>query len=124
MAARDFLALAGRVLLAMMFLSYAFGKITNYERSVQYIAAHGIPAAGPVCLAAIALEVLGGLSLVLGFMTRWGAAALAVFIVPATLMFHLGVNERVHLLKNIAILGGLLHVLAFGPGQASLDRGP
>ena len=117
----DLFALTGRVFLATIFLASAFGKITNFQGTTDYMAAHGMPVAGLLCLCAIVLEVLGGLSLVLGYFTRWGAVALLVFMVPATLIFHVSPDQRIQFLKNLAIMGGLLQIAAFGPGNISLD---
>lgn len=117
----DILALVGRLLLASIFLASAFGKITNFEATLKYMEAHGMPAAAFFCACAVGVEALGGVCLALGFQTRWGAALLAGFLVAATWIFHGGPDQRIHLLKNLAILGGLLQVMAFGPGAMSLE---
>ena len=119
----DILALAGRLFIAIIFLASAFGKITNFDGTLAYMEAHGMPAATFFCVAAIALEVLGSTALILGFKTRWGAAGLSVFLIAATWVFHTAPDQRIQLLKNLAILGGLLHVIAFGPGPISLEGG-
>ncbi len=115
------LAMAGRLLLASVFLASAFGKITNFAGTVEFMQAHGMPAAAFLCAAAAALELLGGVALCLGYRARWGAAALSLFLVAATWIFHASPDQRIHLLKNMAILGGLLQVAAFGPGRLSLE---
>lgn len=117
----DLFALTGRVFIATIFLASAFGKITNFQTTTEYMAAHGMPMVELLCVAAIAIEILGGLSLVLGYYARGGAVALLVFMVPATLVFHIAPDQRIQLLKNLAIIGGLLQVAAFGPGEISLD---
>lgn len=114
-------ALAGRVLLAIIFLASGFGKITNYDATTQYMAAYGMPMVGALCVLSILMEILGGLSLVLGFYARWGAVALLIFMVPTTVIFHMSPDQRIQVLKNLAIMGGLLQVAAFGPGEISLD---
>ena len=119
----DVLALVGRLFLAIIFLASAFGKITNFDGTLQYMDAHGMPATTFFCVAAIAVESLGAVSLILGYKTRWGAAALSAFLVAATWIFHTGPDQRIQLLKNLAILGGLLHVVALGPGPISLEAG-
>ena len=121
MGTDDILALAGRLLMTGIFLASAFGKITNFENTVAYMEAHGLPWPVLLCAAAAALEAMGGISLLLGFHARWGCAALAVFLIAATLIFHHGPDQRIHLLKNLAILGGLFQVMAFGPGAMSLE---
>jgi putative oxidoreductase len=119
----DVVALVGRLLLAAIFLASAFGKVTAFAETVKYMEAHGMPAAVFFCAAAAVVEALGGLSLLLGFQTRWGAAALGAFLIAASWIFHpvSAPEQRVNLLKNLAILGGLLQVVAFGPGGMSLE---
>ncbi len=119
----DVLALVGRLFLAIIFLASAFGKITNFDATLRYMEAHGMPAATFFCAAAVAVEAMGAISLILGYKTRWGAGGLAVFLVAATWVFHTAPDQRVHLLKNLAILGGLLNVISFGPGPISLEEG-
>jgi putative oxidoreductase len=119
----DVLALAGRLLLAVIFLASAFGKITNFDATLKYMELHGMPMAPLFCACAIALEALGAVTLILGYLTRWGAAALIGFLVSATWIFHSAPDQRIALLKNLAIMGGLLQVMAFGPGELSLDGG-
>lgn len=119
----DLLALCGRLLLAVLFLASAFGKITNFSETTQYMDAHGMFWSPLFCALAILIETLGGVALALGFHARWGAGALAAYLVAATWIFHMdgGGEARIHVLKNVAILGGLLQVMAFGPGPMSLE---
>ena len=117
----EVLSLVGRLFLAIIFLAAAFGKITNFEGTIQYMEAHGVPLPSVLCVAAAFVEGLGAVSLILGYRTRWGAAALAGFIIVATWFFHTGPGDRIQLLKNVAILGGLLNVISFGPGPISLE---
>ena len=114
-------ALAGRVFIATLFLASAFGKIVNFDSTAQYMAAHGMPMVQPLCAAAILIEVAGGLSILLGFFTRWGAMLLVFYLIPTTLIFHWGPDQRIQFLKNLAIMGGLLQLAAFGGGELSLD---
>ena len=117
----EVLALVGRLFLAIIFLAAAFGKITNFDGTVQYMEAHGMPAASFFCVAAIMIEGLGSISLILGYRSRWGASALSIFLIAATWVFHTAPDQRIQLLKNLAILGGLLNVIALGPGPISLE---
>ncbi len=121
----DVLALVGRLFVAIIFLAAAFGKITDFDRTLQYMDSHGMPFPNVLCAAAILIETLGAVALILGYKTRWGAAGLAVFIVAATWVFHTDAapGQRIHLLKNLAILGGLLNLVAQGPGGISLEGG-
>lgn len=117
----DVLALIGRLFIAVIFLASAFGKITNFDGTLQYMDAHGMPMTSLLCVLAIIVETLGSISLILGYKTRWGAIGLCVFLTAATLIFHGAPDQRIQLLKNLAIMGGLLHVISFGPGPISLE---
>lgn len=117
----DALALVGRLFVAIIFLASAFGKITNFEGTLQFMESHGMPATNLLCVGAIAVEALGAISIILGYKSRWGAAALSAFLIAATWVFHTAPDQRIQLLKNLAILGGLLNLIANGPGEISLE---
>jgi putative oxidoreductase len=92
-----------------------------------YMAAMGMTwATGLLYAGAILLEVGGGLSVLLGYWARAGATVLVLFMIPTTLIFHTNFgdqNQLIHFLKNLAMTGGLLYIVAHGPGPLSLDRG-
>lgn len=115
----------GRVLLAAIFILSGFGKLAAPAATIGYIASTGLPFA-PLALAiAIGVELGGGLLLVLGVKTRLVAAGLAAFSIVTGLAFHNAVgdqNQMIHLLKNLAMAGGLLQVVAFGAGAYSFDN--
>ena len=119
----DVLALVGRLFVAIIFLASAFGKITNFDGTLQFMESHGMPLANILCVGAILVEALGAVAIILGYKTRWGAAGLAAFLVAATWIFHTGPDQRIQLLKNLAILGGLFNLIAQGPGGISLEGG-
>ncbi len=117
-------ALAGRILIALPFLLSGVGKIAAPAMTQGYIAAVGLPLPAVAYGIAIAVEVGGGLSLLLGYKTRAIAAAMAVFTLATALGFHTSFadqNQMIHFLKNLMIMGGLLQVAAFGAGRFSLD---
>lgn len=126
----DGLALIGRVLLAWLFLVSGFDKIGAFAPTAGAIASKGLPMAEVLAAATIALEVAGGLLLVIGFKVRWVAAAFAAFTLFATFLFHAywampeaqQFVQKLMFLKNLAIVGGLLFVVAFGPGRWSVDK--
>ena len=118
------LPLVGRLLIATIFLVSAFGKLSAPGATQGYIASVGLPAPLLSYLAALAIELGGGLMLVLGYRTRLAALGLAAFSVISAIVFHHALgdqNQMFHFLKNIAMAGGLLQVVAFGPGAFSLD---
>jgi putative oxidoreductase len=123
--AQSALPAVGRVLLAAVFLVSGVGKLAAPQAMTGYIESAGLPFPTIALGLAILFEVGGGLLLVFGYRTRWAALALAVFTVAATLAFHTNFadqNEMLAFLKNAAILGGLLQVVAFGAGAYSLDN--
>lgn len=124
MRIEDVLAASGRLLLAGVFLAAAFLKIVHFEAATRTIEAHGLPLAPLLCAASAALEVLGGLALALGYGARLGAGVLAASLLGATLIFYPAPGQRLPRLKNLAILGGLLQVVAFGPGPIALEDRP
>ncbi len=129
-AVQRYAPLIGRILLSLIFLLSGLMKIPGWGDTAAYMAARGMPAA-PVFLAlAIALEMGGGLSVLAGYKARLGAAALIVFTIPTLWIFHnfwaypLAEQQvqMVMFLKNLAIIGGLLLLAAFGPGPFSYDQ--
>lgn len=123
------LAFAGRLLLAALFLPAGIAKITGFAGTVGYIASVGLPAATLAALAAIFVEVVGGIALVLGLGTRFAALALAFFTLVASFIFHAywavpadqAYVTELLFFKNIAVAGGLMVLAAWGAGGWSVD---
>jgi putative oxidoreductase len=114
----------GRLLLATIFIFSALGKLAAPAATIGYIASSGLPFAPLAYAAAIAVELGGGLLLVLGYRTRIVGALMAAFSIVTALAFHHAFgdqNQLLHFLKNIAIAGGMLQVTAFGAGAWSID---
>ncbi len=126
---QDFAALAGRSLLALIFVISGYGKITGFAGTAAYMASKGLPMADVLLVGAIAAELGGGLAIVAGWKARWAALALFLFIIPTTLVFHNPAGlpaaeaqaQTIHFLKNVSIMGGMLLLAAFGPGAWSVD---
>ena len=122
--------LAGRALLALIFIVSGFGKITGFSGTAGFMASKGMPMAEVLLVGTIAVEFLGGLMLLVGWKARWAALAIFLFIIPTTLIFHnpIGLtgqeaqNQIINVMKNLSIMGGMLMVFACGPGAWSLDR--
>ncbi len=118
----SFLNLAGRLLLAQLFLLSGFSKIMGYAGTQGYMAAKGLP--GALLPLVILLEVGGGVALVIGFQTRWVAIALAIFSVLTACIFHLAPGDKmqmINFMKNLSIAGGLLVVAQTGATSFSVD---
>ncbi|SFG45740.1 putative oxidoreductase [Duganella sp. CF458] len=121
---RTYLPLIGRILMAAIFVMSGIGKIANPAGTIGYISAMGLPFPELGLAAAIGIEVVGGVLLVAGLYTRPVALALAAFSIVTGLIFHSAIadqNQMIHLMKNLAMAGGLLQIAAFGAGTLSLD---
>jgi putative oxidoreductase len=118
------IAAAGRLLLAILFLLSGMSKLAAPAATIGYIASAGLPFPFLGYVVALAVELGCSLLLLAGFHARVAAAVMAAFTIAAALIFHSNFaeqNELVHVLKNIALAGGLLQVVAFGAGAFSLD---
>jgi putative oxidoreductase len=123
-------ALVGRILLAAIFITSGFGKITGFEGTVGYIASQGLPLPQVGAIIAILVELGGGLMLAIGFKARWAALAIAIFTLAAGILFHnywaveaaQKMGQEINFWKNVAITGGALAFFAFGPGRYSVDK--
>ena len=125
MSTPTYLPALGRLLIALIFVMSGLSKIAAPAATIAYIQSSGAPFAPAAFAIAVLVEVIGGLTLLVGFQTRIAAGALAIFTLAAAVLFHNNMadqNQMIHFLKNIAITGGLLQVIAFGAGPFSLDN--
>jgi putative oxidoreductase len=124
------LVVAGRVLLALMFVMAGFSKLGNIGGTAAYIASGGLPM--PTVLAVLVglLELVGGLALAVGYKARWAALALGVFTLLASVLFHQfwavpaeqQMVQQLMFMKNLAVAGGMFIVAALGAGPLSFDN--
>lgn len=125
----SFVLFMGRLCLCTIFILAGVGKLLDYEGTAQMMASKGMTMIPLFLYSAAFVEIVGGLSLLFGFKIRIGSALLLLFLIPTTLIFHdfwnVGENEQalqmIMFLKNLAIFGGLLYVLACGAGAFSID---
>lgn len=123
------LSLIGRILLALLFVPSGFSKIGGFAGTVGYIASKGVPLPELAAAAAIGVELGLGLLLLIGWQTRWAALGIAVFTVVITFIFHnfwsvpaeQVMAQQQNFFKNMAAVGGLLTVAAWGAGAWSVD---
>ncbi|PVB62079.1 DoxX family protein [Labrenzia sp. 011] len=118
------LPLAGRLLIAPLFLVSGLTKLGAAESTIAWISASGLPFATLAYVGALAVEIVGSIALIAGYKTRYIAAVMALFTVAAALAFHNALgdqNQFIHFFKNISIAGGLLQIAAFGAGRFSID---
>ena len=124
-SAQSVLPLIGRILLAVLFLLSGLSKLGNPAGTQGYIASVGLPFPVLAFVISAVVEIGGGALLLIGYRTRLAAVALAIFTVAAAVFFHHAFgdqNQMIHFMKNLAITGGLLQVIAFGAGAFSLDN--
>ncbi|BEE11718.1 MULTISPECIES: DoxX family protein [Aeromonas] len=119
---KDVALLAGRVLLALMFVMAGWSKIGGYAGTQGYMEAMGVP--GFMLPLVILLELGGGLAIVLGLFTRSLSVLLAGFTLMAAFIFHYQPAEQMQMLmfmKNVSVAGGFLALAAAGAGAFSVD---
>ncbi len=130
---QNLFSLAARMLLAALFIVAGLNKIMNFQATAGFMASAGVPATGFLLVLTILLELFAGAMILIGFHARLAAALLVIFLIPVTLIFHnplahtdpaMVQQQMNHLLKNLAIIGGLLHLIAFGSGAWSLRPEP
>jgi putative oxidoreductase len=123
-----------RALLAAVFIASGFGKVAAFQQTVAMAGTAGLPMPAISIAAAALIEIVGGLALLAGWQVRWASLALLVFLIPTTLVFHAshltdpvqGRMQMVEVLKNLAIMGGLLKYYVDATGgvaTASTHRG-
>lgn len=129
MTAQGFPLVIARILLALMFVMSGISKFTGLQGTADYIASVGLPMSQLLAIGAAAVEVVAGVLLIVGWQARWAALALAAFTLLASLFFHnfwampadKAFMQQLMFMKNLAVIGGLLFVFAFGAGSLSLD---
>lgn len=122
-------SLIGRVLIALLFIPAGFSKIAGFAGTAGYIASKGVPLPEVAAAIAIAVELGLGLLLLVGFQTRWAALGIALFTLVITFIFHAFwsvpaeqvMMQQQAFFKNIAVVGGLLTIAAWGAGAWSVD---
>jgi putative oxidoreductase len=118
-----FAAPMGRILISLMFVTSGFSKISGYSATQGYMEAMGVP--GALLPLVIAVELLGGLAVMLGWHTRIAAFLLAGFSLLSALLFHASFGDQMQMImfmKNISIAGGFLLIVALGGGSFALDN--
>jgi len=112
----------GRIFLSALFLIEGVGKISFQDDVVMYMEDYGVP--GVLFLPALILEIVFPILLMVGYKTKWAAAIMALFTIAVAIIFHTDFSEGMQMilfLKNIAIAGGFMIVVAYGPSIISLD---
>lgn len=113
----------GRLFIAAIFINAGISKISGYAGTQAYMESQGVH--GALLPLVILVEVVGGLAVVAGWQTRIAAFLLAGFTLLSALLFHLDFANQMQaimFMKNVAIAGGLLFLVAHGAGAYSIDN--
>ncbi len=116
--------LFGRIFISLVFVVSAVRLLLNFKVSALSLVKMGIPLSEVVLAIGIAVQIVFGLFLILGYKTRLTAMSLIAFLVLANLIYHrdlTNIYNQLQVTKDIAIIGGLLYVYLYGPGETSLD---
>jgi putative oxidoreductase len=117
-------SLVGRIMLATIFLVSGYGKLMDAAGTQKHMADAGLPIVLVLYVLTVIVELGGGVLLVVGWKARLAAFVVFLFLIPVTLKFHWDLGnqmQQIQLLKNMAIMGGLLMAAAYGPGMLSVD---
>ena len=113
----------GRALLSTLFLVEGIGKISMQEEVIMFMNDYGVPEI--LFIPAIIIEILFPLLLIIGYRAKWAASIMAIFTFTVAIIFHTDFSEGMQMiffLKDIAIAGGFMIIVAYGPGKISLDH--
>lgn len=122
-------ALLGRLCFSLVFILGSFGHFT--KEYINYGASAGIPIPSIMVPLSGVIALLGGLSILLGYKTRYGAVLIIIFLIPVTLMMHnfwiigdpvAAKMQEINFMKNLGLLGGAFLLTYFGSGPLSFDR--
>jgi putative oxidoreductase len=122
--------LLGRILLALIFFLAGIAKLGDPARTVAMMVSHGIPLPHLLVFGAIAVEVVGGLMLMVGWHTRLAALVLFFYTLTLALIFHAywtatgaeAATQHALFYGHLSMMGGMLYVFAYGPGPLSVDE--
>ena len=115
--------LVGRIFLSALFLIEGVGKLFAQEQVITYMENYGVPAI--LFVPAVALEILFPLLLIVGYKTRLAALVMALFTLTVAIIFHTDFSDGMQLiffLKDLAIAGGFMIIIAYGSNKFSLDH--
>ena len=115
--------LVGRIFLSALFLIEGVGKLFTQEQVITYMEDYGVP--GILFLPAVVLEILFPLMLIVGYKTRLAALVMTLFTLTVAIIFHTDFSDGMQLiffLKDLAIAGGFMIIIAYGSNKFSLDH--
>ena len=115
--------LLGRIFISVLFFINGIFKINNYEGTIEWMDGYGLP--GIMIIPAIIIEIVAPILIVIGYKTKIAAALLFLFCISTAFIFHNDFSDQMQLtafLKNIALAGGFMILIANGARGYSLDK--
>lgn len=124
-AAKDYLPTLARLLMCSLFIWDGVVQLRDPAGTVNYFTSLNIPSPNITVWVSIAVHLLGGIGILIGFMTRWAAALLILLCLGTAFGVHLHAGDMenmTHFYKNLVMAGGFFYVFAFGPGAFAFDK--
>lgn len=118
-----FLTPLARLFMGHIFLLAGINKIGQYAGTQGYMESMGVP--GSLLPLVIALEILGGIAVIIGWQVKWSSLALAGFTIISALIFHSNLADQTQMImfmKNWAMAGGLMLLAVHGAGYFSVEN--
>jgi len=115
--------LLGRIFISVLFFINGIFKINNYDGTIEWMDSYGLP--GIMIIPAIIIEIVAPVLIVIGYKTKIAAALLFLFCISTAFIFHNDFSDQMQLtafLKNIALAGGFMFLIANGARGYSLDK--
>ena len=113
------LSLLARWLITIIFLTSAYSKLFSWGANIEYMHSKHMPAAALLLAAALVVEAAGSFCLITGIGARIAATVMFLYMIPVTFLLHAFMS--VNFQKNLGVMGGLLMIVAFGPGRIALE---
>lgn len=125
------MAFVGRAMFASVFLLGGWTHFAHGEQMIEYTLANGVMGAEYLVPLTGLMLLVGGMSVLLGYYARLGAALLAMFLIPTAILMHrfwgldnpaMEAAQFAHFMKNMALAGAAILITQMGSGPGSLDR--
>ena len=121
---QEYIPLAARICLCLIFFKAGISHLTGFSELSQIISSQALPLASLLAAGTVLFQLLGAVSLLIGYQTKIGSILLILFLIPASLLFHNPIADPSQIndfLKNVGLIGGLLMIIYAGSGALSID---
>ncbi len=124
-ALNSYLPVLARLLMCSLFIWDGVLQLRNPAAAVDYFTSLNVPVPHIAVWVSIAVHLLAGAAILIGFMTRWAAALLILLCLGTAFGVHLRAGDMDNMMnfyKNLVMAGGFLYVINFGAGAISFDE--